>query len=416
MNVNSKRLKIYILIMLAVGLVSSALRTVACLYDLDIALGYFENDTLINIAGIVLWIGVILLLGYIVISAGVNLRPSFTSPLSYIPTGIVSVALLFIGARILSSLDIIEIKRALLEFLRTDGAADIPSAILKLLGTCLPLFLVLLIIGSIAHLFLSGYFTSEQSVLRGYFALSTVLFLAIYVGYLHMQKGVQINAPNKITDQMAYVFSALFFLFEARISLGRQKWNWYAAFGLAAAALSLYSAIPSLITYFVKGEIISASLEENLLTLSLFVFITTRLAVTAMLPENKETSGVTALRTAAEERRSAMKSGEIQENIDDQLVFELPTIDARDDEDIEQSEEDVLAILAEQMADPDEDKEELSPGEPTEDISSEEKKIDEDEEATEQMTIEYDIFEEVTPSRLESSGILNYKKENEEQE
>lgn len=416
MNVNSKRLKIYILIMLAVGLVSSALRTVACLYDLDISLGYFENDTLINIAGIVLWIGVILLLGYIVISAGVNLRPSFTSPLSYIPTGIVSVALLFIGARILSSLDIIEIKRALLEFLRTDGAADIPSAILKLLGTCLPILLVLLIIGSIAHLFLSGYFTSEQSVLRGYFALSTVLFLAIYVGYLHMQKGVQINAPNKITDQMAYVFSALFFLFEARISLGRQKWNWYAAFGLAAAALSLYSAIPSLITYFVKGEIISASLEENLLTLSLFVFITTRLAVTAMLPENKETAGVTALRTAAEERRSAMKSGEIQENIDDQLVFELPTIDARDDEDIEQSEEDVLAILAEQMADPDEDKEELSPGEPTEDIPSEEKKIDEDEEATEQMTIEYDIFEEVTPSRLETSGILNYKKENEEQE
>lgn len=416
MNVNSKRLKIYILIMLAVGLVSSALRTVACLYDLDISLGYFENDTLINIAGIVLWIGVILLLGYIVISAGVNLRPSFTSPLSYIPTGIVSVALLFIGARILSSLDIIEIKRALLEFLRTDGAADIPSAILKLLGTCLPLLLVLLIIGSIAHLFLSGYFTSEQSVLRGYFALSTVLFLAIYVGYLHMQKGVQINAPNKITDQMAYVFSALFFLFEARISLGRQKWNWYAAFGLAAAALSLYSAIPSLITYFVKGEIISASLEENLLTLSLFVFITTRLAVTAMLPENKETAGVTALRTAAEERRSAMKSGEIQENIDDQLVFELPTIDARDDEDIAQSEEDVLAILAEQMADPDEDKEELSPGEPAEDIPSEEKKIDEDEEATEQMTIEYDIFEEVTPSRLESSGILNYNKENEEQE
>ena len=416
MNVNSKRLKIYILIMLAVGLVSSALRTVACLYDLDISLGYFENDTLINIAGIVLWIGVILLLGYIVISAGVNLRPSFTSPLSYIPTGIVSVALLFIGARILSSLDIIEIKRALLEFLRTDGAADIPSAILKLLGTCLPLLLVLLIIGSIAHLFLSGYFTSEQSVLRGYFALSTVLFLAIYVGYLHMQKGVQINAPNKITDQMAYVFSALFFLFEARISLGRQKWNWYAAFGLAAAALSLYSAIPSLITYFVKGEIISASLEENLLTLSLFVFITTRLVVTAMLPENKETAGVTALRTAAEERRRAMKSGEIQENIDDQLVFELPTIDARDDEDIAQSEEDVLAILAEQMADPDEDKEELSPGEPNEDIPSEEKEIDEDEETTEQMTIEYDIFEEVTPSRLESSGILNYKKENEEQE
>ena len=95
----------------------------------------------------------------------------------------------------------------------------------------------------------------------------------------------------------------------------------YAAVGLAAAALCLYSAIPSLITYFVKGELISASLEENLLTLSLFVFITTRLAVVAILPENKETAGITALRTAAEERRREIKSDETQENIDDGFVL-----------------------------------------------------------------------------------------------
>ncbi len=420
MNVNSKRLKIYILIMLAVGLVSSSLRTVACLYDLDISLGHFGNDALINTSGVILWIGIILLLGYILISAGVNLRPSFTSPLSYIPTGIISVALLFVGVRILSSCDFAEIKKAISELSRTADAQNIPSAILNLLGVCLPVFLAFLIVCSIAHLFLSGYFTSEHSVIRGYFALATVLFLAIYVAYLHMREGIQINAPNKITDQMAYLFCALFFLFEARISLGRQRWNLYAAVGLAAAALCLYSAIPSLITYFVKGELISASLEENLLTLSLFVFITSRLAVVAILPENKETAGITALRTAAEERRREIKSDETQENIDDQLVFDLPTFDVGFDPDAEHSEEEVLAHLAEQMADPDEYQEELLPStEPTE-ADSTTSEVEEDgkgeEDRAEQPDLDYDIFEEVTPSRLESTGILNYKSENEEQE
>lgn len=420
MNVNSKRLKIYILIMLAVGLVSSALRTVACLYDLDISLGHFGSDTLINTSGIILWIGIILLLGYILISAGANLRPNFTSPLSYIPTGIISIALLFVGVRILSNCDFLEIKRAILELIRSTDAQSIPGAIFALLGVCLPVFLAILVVGAIAHLFFCGYFTSEQSVLRGYLALATVIFLAVYAVYLHIREGVQINAPNKITDQTAYLFSALFFLFEARISLGRQKWNLYAAFGLAASALCLYSAIPALITYFVKGALVSASLEENLVTLSLFIFITTRLAVVAMLPENKENKGIAVLRTAAEERRREIKSDETQENIDDQLVFDLPTLDVGFDPNREHSEEEVLAHLAEQMADPDECQElPILPTEPTEaesTSSNKEEEASDGEDDSEQLSLDYDIFEEVTPSRLESTGILNYKTEDEEQE
>ncbi len=419
MNVNSKRLKIYILIMLAVGLVSGALRTVACIYDLDYSLGHFGSDALIYASGIILWIGVVLLFGYIIISAGVNLRPSFTSPLSYIPTGVISVAIIFLGVRILSDCDFNEISRAIAEISRAIGFKNTFWAIITLLGVALPILLVILAIASIAHLFLSSYFTSNQSVLRGYFAIATVLFLAIYVAYLHMQEGVQINAPNKITDQMAYIFCSLFFLYETRISLGRQKWGMYAAFGLAASALCLYSSLPSLLTYFVKGEIISASIEENLLTLSLFVFITTRLAVTATLPEDKENPAVAALRTAAEQRQAEIKSDDISENTDDQLAFDLPILEDGFDSDEPKSEEEMLAHLAEQMADPDMDLEEYTPStEQSEDEIPDPKQEggqDNEKEDPEQLTIEYDIFEEVTPSRLEATGILNYKAENEEQ-
>ena len=216
---------------------------------------------------------------------------------------------------------------------------------------------------------------------------------------------------------MAYLFCAMFFLFEARISLGRQKWNIYAAFGLAASALCLYSSLPSLITYFIKGELVSASLEENLLTLSLFIFITTRLAVTAMLPEDKETFSIKALRTAAEQRRSEIKSDDRAESTDDQLAFDLPTLDIGFDATAENSEEEVLAHLAEQMADPDEYVEEqISRTEPQEsEAQPDEEDIEDIEEHPEQLTMDYDIFEEVTPSRLEATGILNYKAKNEEQ-
>ena len=402
MNTNSKRLGIYILLMLAIGLVSAALRTVACLYDLDYEIGHFYNSATATAASMVLWIGVIALFTYLLISTGVSLRPSFTSPLSYVPTGITAVALLFLGARLVMDCDYKALGSAFSDLTHGRGIQEIFLGALQLIGSAMPIILALLAVAATVHLFLGGYITREESVARGYFAVGTVIFLALYVTYLHLQKGVQINAPIKLYDQMAYLFSALFFLYEARISLGREKWGLYAAFGLAASALCLHSSIPALITYAARGELISASLEESLVTLSLFLFITTRLVVTALLPERKENSIIAALRVDAEERERSEEE-DIGEGspYDEQMNLDLEIAAAIfADRTEEESEEERLIRLAEQMADPEEDyipsvAEEEEDGEQPEE-STEETEADDG-----QISIDYDIFEEVRPSRFD---------------
>ncbi len=417
MNINSKRLRIYILLMLVVGAVSSALRTIACLFDLNYDIGHFENGALASAASIVLWIGVIIMFSYLLISTGVNLRPSFTSPLSYVPTGIISVALLFIGAKLLLDCDYSGLRSAFAELSRAIGIKNIFLCVLDLLGAAMPILLALLALASTIHLFLGGYLTSEESVTRGYFALGTVLFLAIYVTYLHLQNGVQINAPNKLADQMAYLFSALFFLYEARISLGREKWGLYASFGLAAAMLCLFSSVPSLMTFAVRGELISASLEESLVTLSLFIFITTRLVVTSLLPDKKENELIARLRAYAEEREGVEDDGTSERSpYDEQMNLDLEIAAAifttKSEEEIE---EERLHLLAEQMADPEEDIdisecEECPPviEEASDDDSQQTIEIgDTEPRAEEQTSTEYDIFEEVMPSRFDKGIHIN---------
>jgi hypothetical protein len=102
---------------------------------------------------------------------------------------------------------------------------------------------------------------------------------------------------------------AAFFVFEARISLGREMWRLYTAFGLVAASLTAYASIPAIVTYYINGEIINASsvkslasLEEYVLLLALFIFIVSRLCLTVFLREEKENALVKALGEYAKER------------------------------------------------------------------------------------------------------------------
>jgi hypothetical protein len=105
---------------------------------------------------------------------------------------------------------------------------------------------------------------------------------------------------------MAFISSAIFFLYETRISLGREMWRAYTAFGLIAASLTAYASIPAMITYYVNGEIISsmeyrslASVEEYLLLLALFIYILARLCLTSSLTEKKENALIKMLEKSA---------------------------------------------------------------------------------------------------------------------
>ena len=106
---------------------------------------------------------------------------------------------------------------------------------------------------------------------------------------------------------MAYLFIALFFLYEIRLSLGRERWKQYIAFGFMAALLSAYSSIPALIVYFAKGKTISLSIYENVLTLMFFVFITLKLLLASYLTEDKTSSVVEGIMKLSAERSAELE-------------------------------------------------------------------------------------------------------------
>ena len=283
MNRNSRRIGIYVTLSLILTVAAVALRCAACIKHLNIY-GYFDDTTFITVAAALIWGGAVISLSYGVVGLRISLRPSFSSPATFVPTGIVGAALFFFALRMLKSAR---------ELYLTGG---------RVIATVTAVLCAILALLSIVHFFLNSYLTESRAELRAYFATATVLVLASYATYLYFAGGQAINAPNRITDQMAYLFSALFFLYETRISLGREKWRAYTVFGLIAASMCAYSSIPALVLYFAKDTCISASLEESILTLSLFIFILMRLILTVSLPEAEKNKRITALESFAEER------------------------------------------------------------------------------------------------------------------
>ena len=307
MNRNTRRLGIYVTLMLVFTAAASIFRTAACLNDLDYIYGYFNDKTMITVATVIIWAGAAVLASFGAVGMKVSLKPSFSSPMTFVPTGITAAALLFFAVGMVGRIGDI----------RAAGAGIVPVAT--------GIFTVIFTLCSIVHFFLNAFLIEGKTVLRSDFAVATVLALASYAAYLYFVGGGSLNAPNRITDQMAYLFSALFFLYEARISLGREKWRGYSVFGLLAASMCAYSAIPAVIVYFVYGRSLSASIEETVLTLSLFIFITTRLILTLRLTETEKNKRIGALEEYADERDKAVR--DVERRYDEAYAVQLTIAD-----------------------------------------------------------------------------------------
>ena len=323
MNKNSGRLAIYIAFALIFTAVATGLRTAACLYHLDYTYGYFTQKGQITAASIVFYGGIIIMLTYALWRGRVSLRASFSSPATYVPTGLVSAASLFLAVRLISE--------------ARNMAKGGTRSVLMILTLASGILAIL----SVLHFFYNGYVTDARNETRGYFATATVMLLACYAAMLYFRTDRAINTPNGITDQLAFLFSALFFLYEARISLGREKWGGYAVFGLIAMMATAYSSVPSLIVYFARGTSISLSLEENLYTLALFIFITARLMLAVTLPEVEKNSIVSAVEGISQKRESEVRESEqlyseryaVQMSIDDLIPAEdMPVADVDEEE------------------------------------------------------------------------------------
>ena len=289
MNVNSKRIRVYTALMLVISAIAVALRTVACINDLVYSYGYFESKLLLNTSAYVVIGGFLVFITYIFVAERMSLTTNFASPKTYLPTGGAAICLLFIFAYLLKARD------------------NDTSSIARYVTTLASVFAIL----SIIHFFLNAFISESHTEIRGYFSLATVAFLALYAAYLYFTSKLPLNAPNKLSDQLAYLFSALFFLYESRISLGREKWKSYVVFGLISALSTAYSSIPALLTYFIKGRIISNSIEESVFTFTLFLFITSRMFLTASI-RSKEKSAVSAAISSFAKKREASVLESIQ--------------------------------------------------------------------------------------------------------
>ncbi len=321
---------LYLPLFLAAVISTVVMRTVALFNDFDVKTGFFIDKTLITVADVMVVAFSVVFLTYILTARrDFKMIPDFTSPLTYPPTGIVAAALVFVGINFFkkanASLDKISYLK---DSIYASERAELGTERILLI---LAIVIALLALASVAHFALSALIEKGTSFTRGDFGIVTVAFLAIYSIYLYFDNDLPINSPAKILDQMAYLFAAVFFLYETRLSIGREKWRGYIAFGFIAALISAYSSIPSLIYFFAKDTEISVSIYEMILSSALFIFITSRMLLTSELIEDVASPFAKIIAEASDQRTAditpAVKEEEISETEDEAIDENQLTID-----------------------------------------------------------------------------------------
>ncbi len=315
MRKSAKKIWLYLAVFSIFTLAGTVLRTMALLFDFETGHIYFEGKTLIGLSAIVCLLFLPVALSYIFAAEKQPaLRASFKTAGTYIPSGIVSVALLFLGGELFAKNVI---------FAEGDAAYFSNAAsIISILTTILAAVCAL-------NFFFNVFYEKNENSARAVFCLLCALFLGCYAGYLYFSDALPINSPNKATDQLAYLGLAIFFLYETRISLGRAKWRLYFSFGLIAACLAFYSSVPSLIYLFTDKTVISNSLAENVLTLTMAIYVTSRIAMVAALPPDEICDTAKAIADMAEKRSADIDNHEklrgVLNLVDEQKAFAKET-------------------------------------------------------------------------------------------
>ncbi len=292
-------------ILLIAIMATTVIRSIAVSRDLDFLYGYFNSHTLIKISN---WAALAFVLLFFALALATpkqkKLIPTFDTPASYIPAALSSIAILFLAK------ELFIFHASYMQLLANSKSASVLLAITPLLSG-------LLAICAVVGLIFFSLFSNVKNEKRALGLLSVSLFLVVYAIYLYFSTQLPLNSPNKITDQVAFISAAVFFLFEARLSLGREMWRSYLAFGYSSALICAYSSIPSLAVYFIKGEIISNSIYETLVTFTLFIFISARLILASEFEKDEDCNAVKEIKAElaaiAEKQAQAQTEAEEQE-------------------------------------------------------------------------------------------------------
>lgn len=317
-----RTIDIYLIPLLFVGIATVILRSIALLTSFNTVTMHFDNKIAITISAVMVLLAIIGFATYLFLGEKEReLIARTDNARNYIPAGILSIALLFMGARNFG--------------MAFDARyTDVISVLSFICG--------LLAFLSAASFFLSVFIEKNEHLYKAAFSLSIVLFLALYSVILFYNREIHpTNSPNKIVDQLAYVSAAIFFLYNSRIYLSRAKWRGYVAFGLIATLLGAYSAIPSLIVYAFNGYLVSDSLIESLLTLAVTILIASKVVQIRSLTPADECDAAKSISALAmlrkEEMEEARKISHAQDNMikeekDDtediaNYTFDLPEAD-----------------------------------------------------------------------------------------
>ncbi len=300
----SKRIGIYLPIFLTFLLATVTIRCIALLCDFDFSSGYFTRKALISVSDYML-IGVcFLFFTYIIIARrGMKVRYELSSPRGYVASAILECAVLFLGISMLISY-------------AGRGLAPSLNALLLQPMAIIEILLFILSLPASAYLVIASTDTRRISTVRAGLGLCTVIFFATYAAYLYFEASLPINAPNKLVDQMSYLFASLFLLFETRISLDRQTPRAYVAMGLISASLAAYSSIPSVIVFLVSGQSVSNSIYDVALSLAFCIYVILRLISFDDAKSYEESSIVAIIRESADNTEASLNAKEEKEKLE----------------------------------------------------------------------------------------------------
>ena len=332
MKKEKRPIDLYLLSLFLIGGGAVILRMLACFTEWNGSTMHFNDSMIINAANLLIILSIVLFATYFLIAKkGESFVASSSESTTYVPSGMVTVALLFLTIDKLTGLND--------AYVASNSVLSTLSTLIAILGIC-----------SIISFFLTIFIQKNENVYKAAFNMTVVALLAVYAAYLYFNKQTHpTNSPAKIVDMLAYLFAAIFFLYESRISLGRSLWQPYAVFGLSAALLTAYSSIPTLVYYAFSGTLISDSIYESALTLSLFVFITARMLLLRKISRDEPCEAakcieqLAALREAMIQERNSHTRADEDNNVEESVTedfenytMELPIAQTNADEEAAQ--------------------------------------------------------------------------------
>ena len=295
MKKNTKYNLYYLPPVMLLGISAIALRVYAALTELNYQTGYYESKVISTTSGVLTVVAVLIAFSFLFFGKAHTPAPRPVKASSYIPAGAIVATVLFLSTELFVGLTEV-------------SAASTPGLRLSI-PLLLDVLTALLGLASIIGFFLSIFYEKRENTRKAAYSMATVLFFAAYAAHLYFDTSMPINSPAKICDQMAFLLSSVFFLYETRISLGRSIWRAHTAFGIIASIVCLYSSIPTIIVFFVKGRTISDSLAASILLLLVAVYSIQRVVSFLVSEPDEKCATVTALEKLVAKRETELSEG-----------------------------------------------------------------------------------------------------------